>query len=161
MLEYRLFPVMFSARDHATTLAHVGAAVVHCLRGLRNLHALDIYHNDIRWPNLMWDADGKCWRIIDFDHATRFGGALPSTHPSRQTTAESLACVRADLLCVAGLIKDAVDVSLGRDDYPRPIPVSDTVQASLTNLIESLPDMASADTAAKHCEAAFEKVRSQ
>jgi hypothetical protein len=39
-------------------------------------------------------------------------------------------CPGTDLLRVVELIKDVIDVSLGRDDYTRAIPVSDSVQAT-------------------------------
>lgn len=53
------------------------AAVRSVLCALRVFHAAGFVHRDVRWPNVLRDAQGS-WRLIDFELAAREGDVLPT-----------------------------------------------------------------------------------
>ena len=73
-LALKLAPLCFS-RTPATE-EELRAAIRDVLGALTYLHRLGYAHNDIRWSNIMWDAIGRVWVLIDLEEATLFGSPL-------------------------------------------------------------------------------------
>ena len=64
--------------------------IIHVLRALEDFHAKNFCHRDVRWPNVVYDDVGGCWKLIDFEIADKDGSPLPNDISSEHVPPENL-----------------------------------------------------------------------
>ena len=56
-------------------------ALLHICKGVMGIHRLQLAHRDLRWPNILYDAQTKRYLLTDFEHVGQFDKPIPFINP--------------------------------------------------------------------------------
>ena len=101
--------------------------IIDILHAVEDLHSRQVCHRDIRWPNVVYDVVGRCWRLIDFEISGSENTPLPENinpehlppengnidKKSRNKNYTS----KGDIYSVGKLVRDFMDENYRLEDH--------------------------------------------
>lgn len=105
-LKFTIAPLMFESDEAFAKVEDLWDAIEAVLDAVTGLHECGIFHNDIRWPNVMFDPVAT-WKLVDFDHASVGPGSLAHwarLNPQIHDAFDGASSAMSDLYAVGCLV---------------------------------------------------------